>query len=141
MRLRLPSVPVRWTIGVVGFIVLLAWSTAPNPISSRDAADPFVGRWLVNGEDVFGKEYSGSLDIRTDGSAYRLEWIVTGAIVSGTGERDGASLDAEWVRDDGVRSATGTARYRIEDDMLVGTVVTDGMEGAGSEVAERLPGG
>lgn len=142
MKLRLPSVPVRWAVGIVGFIVVLAWFTAPNPISNRDDSDPFVGRWLVNGEDVFGKEYSGSLNISAEGSGYRLEWIVTGAIVSGTGELAGDSLDARWARDDGVRSATGTARYRIdEDDLLVGSVITDGVAGAGTEVAERLPGG
>ena len=142
MRLRLPSVPVRWAIGVVLFIVVLAWFTAPNPISNRDDADPFVGRWLVNGEDAFGMEYSGSLDIRGDGAGYLLEWIVTGAIVSGSGELVGDELEVEWARDDGVRSATGTARYRIgANDELVGTVATEGVDGVGTEVAERLPGG
>ena len=142
MRLRLPSVPVRWAIGIVLFIVVLAWFTAPNPISNRDDSDPFVGRWLVNGEDAFGTEYSGSLTIRAEGSEYRLEWLVTGAIVSGTGRLNGDALDVEWGRDDDVRAATGTAQYRIEaDDRLVGTVATAGVAGVGTELAERLPGG
>jgi len=133
---------VRWAIGVVLFIVALAWFTAPNPISNRDDADPFVGRWLVNGEDGFGEEYSGSLTIRADGAGYRLEWLVTGAIVSGSGERDGELLEAEWGRDDGVRAASGTAQYRIdEDDQLIGTVMTEGVDDVGTEIAERLPGG
>ena len=49
MQLRLPPVPVRWAIGLLIFIGVFAWYTAPNPLQIEDGGDPFVGRWLVNG--------------------------------------------------------------------------------------------
>lgn len=142
MQLRLPSVRVRWTAGLILLLLVLAWFNAPNPISGRDATDPFLGRWLVNGTDPFGKEYSGSLTILAgDDGGYRVEWIVTGAIVSGTGELAGDRLAVRWTRREGGRDAAGTAEYVIADDgRLIGSVTTDGVAAVGSETAERLPG-
>jgi len=141
MRLRLPTVPVRWAIGIFLFIAVLAWFTAPNPNSNRDVADPFVGRWLVNGEDSFGKEYSGSLSIAVGDGQYSLDWIVTGAIISGKGSRNDAVLEVVWTRGEDERRASGTAQYTIDAaGNLVGTIRTDGANGRGSEVAERVPG-
>lgn len=141
MQLRLPPVPVRWAIGLLAFIALLAWFTAPNPEPLVDSDDPFVGRWLVNGTDAFGSEYSGSLTIQRDGEQYRLEWIITGALVSGTGAVAGDVLTAEWVSSAAGREAAGTAEYRLSGDMLSGVVRPDGATENGMENAERLPGG
>ena len=141
MRVRLPPVPVRWAIGLVLFIAVFAWYTAPNPEPISATGDPFVGRWLVNGVDPFGAEYSGSLTIRPEGDGYRLDWIITGAVVAGTGAENGGVLRVEWDSNADGRTATGTAEYRVEDGELAGTVATDGVDGAGSELGERLPGG
>ena len=141
MQLRLPPVPVRWAIGLLAFVAVFAWYTAPNPEPIVDASDPFVGRWLVNGVDSFGAEYSGSLTIQKDGDPYRLDWIITGSIVSGTGTVTDGVLSAEWESNADGRQAVGTAEYSVDADMLVGTVRADGVEGAGTETGERLPGG
>lgn len=141
MQLRLPPVSVRWAIGLIAFIAIFAWYTAPNPVSPIDSEDPFVGRWLVNGVDSFGMEYSGSLAIRSDGDGYGLEWIVTGALISGTGNLDGDVLEATWTSGAADRAAAGSASYTLVEDELIGVIRTDGTSGAGTETAERLPGG
>jgi hypothetical protein len=114
---------VRWAIGLILFILILAWFTAPNPVDSGSDIDPFTGRWLVNGTDPFGVEYSGSLSIVGAGGEYALEWIITGALVSGTGGLVGDELQVEWRRSAGNTVITGTAEYRLDDaGNLVGTV-------------------
>ncbi|MCP3974054.1 MAG: hypothetical protein GY720_06120 [bacterium] len=143
MRIRLPSVPVRWALGIILFVLVFAWFTAPNPISTGDESDPFVGRWLVNGTDAFGTEYSGSLNIAAADDGYALEWIVTGALASGTAERVGEELLVDWSRvnpQPGVfPDVVGTARYRIDDDgSLVGTSTVFGEPAAGSELGEPV---
>lgn len=141
MQLRLPSVPVRWAIGIIGFVLILAWFTAPNPIDSGSDSDPFVGRWLINGVDPFGVEYSGSLSITPSGDEYALEWIITGALVSGTGERAGDELRAGWRRTAGDVVVDGTAEYRIDEPgILRGTVNIPGAPESGHESGERVGG-
>ena len=126
-------------IGVVVFVLILAWFTAPNPIDTSNPDDPFVGRWLINGSDPFGTEYSGSLDIQRAGDGYVLEWIITGALVSGTGVRDGDELAAEWRRFGGDIVVTGTARYRVDEaGELVGTIRVPDRAENGHEQGERV---
>ncbi|NND03678.1 MAG: hypothetical protein HKN91_12920 [Acidimicrobiia bacterium] len=139
MRLRIP-VPVRWAIGLALFVALFAWYTAPNPVQIADSDDPFVGRWLVNGTDAFGSEYSGSLTIQPEGEGYRLEWIITGALVSGVGTSDGEVLTATWESSASGRELSGSAEYRLLGEMLSGVIRPDGAVENGIEAAERLPG-
>ncbi len=128
---------MRWAIGIILFVVVFAWFTAPNPMDTGSASDPFVGRWLVNGVDPFGVEYSGSLSITSSGEQYALEWIVTGALVSGTAERAGDELYAEWRRAAGDTVIAGTAEYRIDDaGTLLGTIRVPGTSENGRESGE-----
>jgi hypothetical protein len=137
MQLRPPSVPARWAIGIILFVLVFAWFTAPNPVDNGSGSDPFVGRWLVNGTDPFGVEYSGSLSITASGQEYALEWIVTGALISGTGERAGDLLQAEWRRAVGDTLIVGTAEYRIDDGgTLHGAVTVAGSPESGQESGE-----
>ena len=138
MQLRPPSVPVRWAIGIILFVLIFAWFTAPNPIDNGIDGDPFIGRWLVNGVDPFGAEYSGSLSISSSEGEYALEWIITGALVSGTAERVGAELQADWRRTAGDDVIVGTAEYQIDDaGTLLGTVRVPGIPESGHESGER----
>jgi len=143
MRLRLPSVPVRWAIGIILFVLVFAWFTAPNPVPTGDDSDPFVGRWLVNGVDAFGTEYSGSLNILRHGDEYALEWIVTGSLASGTAERVGDELRVEWARvnprPDVFPDVSGRAQYRLDiDGNLVGSLTIVGEPAAGTEIGEPV---
>ncbi len=127
-------------IGLVVFVAVFAWYTAPNPEPLSDSNDPFVGRWLVNGTDAFGSEYSGSLTIRADGEQYTLGWIITGALVTGTGTVADGVMTVDWEGSTSGRKASGTAEYRLDGAMLVGVLRPDGAAENGVETAERLPG-
>lgn len=140
MQLRPPSARALWAIGILVFVAVFAWFTAPNPAPISNSDDPFVGRWLVNGVDAFGSEYSGSLTIRDADDGYLLEWIITGALVSGSGELEGGVLVAEWKSLAPGREAQGRAEYRLEGDQLIGVVSPDGVADKGRETGERLPG-
>jgi len=141
MQLRLPSVPVRWAIGIILFVLVFAWFTAPNPKSTADSSDPFVGRWLVNGVDPFGVEYSGSLSITAVADGYTLDWIITGALVSGSGRRDGNLLSAEWTRTVAQDTIVGNATYRIDTDgNIVGDVRVADLDDVGTEKGEPVGG-
>lgn len=130
--------PVRWALGIILFVLIFAWFTAPNPVDTDSSSDPFIGRWLVNGVDPYGVEYSGSLSITNSGEQYALEWIVTGALMSGIGQRTGEELRAEWSRSAGDLVVIGTAEYRIDvAGTLVGTVRVAGTPESGEESGER----
>ncbi len=121
-------------IGLVVFAIVLGLFIAPNPADLDDDGDPFTGRWLVNGIDPLGVEYSGALTVSEVGSEYELTWIVTGFVRTGSGELDGERLDVTWEVVEGIGPArTGTGSYVIEDNTLQGTVTIDGTEGFGTE--------
>lgn len=96
-----------------------------------------VGTYTVNGTDANDVEYSGTVVIEaTDRrDVYVIQWIVTGAIQEGTARRVGDTLEVEWRGVEGLgSSASGTARYTINDDgTLVGTRTIDGADGVGTE--------
>lgn len=117
-------------------VILLAWFTSPNPAHQDEDADPFTGRWLVNGEDPFGTEYSGSLTIQVDGGAYRLDWIVSGALLSGSGRVTGDRLEADWSGSIAGDDVAGAATYRVDGDVIEGTLRIDGVSGSGRETGE-----
>lgn len=129
------------TLGVVAFVGVLAFSIAPDPVDPDDDGDPFTGRWLVNGTDAEGVEYSGSLTIATEAGSYDLQWIVTGGINSGVGELRSGRLTANWITVDGViPGRAGTAAYLVDvDGNLQGVTTVDGAEGTGEE--EGFPAG
>ena len=117
-------------------VVVLAWFTSPNPAQQADDTDPFTGRWLINGVDPFGTEYSGSLTIQADGATYRLEWIISGALLSGSGRTAGDRLEAEWSGTIAGDSVEGTATYRVGGDTIEGTMRIFGVDGEGAETGE-----
>lgn len=129
------------SLGVAAFIAVLAFTIAPDPVGSDDDGDPFTGRWLVNGKDAEGVEYSGSLTISGDAGAYDLQWIVTGSINSGVGTLRSGRLMADWATLDGVMPGrAGTADYLVDvDGNLQGITTVDGVEGTGAE--EGFPAG
>lgn len=118
-------------IGVVG----LAFLISPNPPPPDSDADPFTGRWLINGVDARGVEYSGSLVIAVEDGGYSLQWIVTGSIRSGTGRRDEGTLSAEWMADESIGPAgRGRAVYVLQPEgTLHGTLTEIGVDGVGTE--------
>lgn len=133
--------PVRWAIGIILFVFVFAWFTAPNPVATSDDTDPFVGRWLINGVDPFGTEYSGSLSIVAVDDGYTLDWIVTAALASGTGTLLGDELVVDWERvnpqPDVFPFVAGTAQYRIDSTgNLIGEMQSPGAAEQGSEVGE-----
>ena len=129
-----------WTVGLLVFIGGFAWLSAPNPSPVNEPGDPFVGRWLINGTDAFGEEYSGSLTIRKSGDEYALDWIVTGAVITGTGTSTGEILTAEWQRVGDGRQARGTGEYRVQDGLLVGELRSEDSAEPGHETGELIPG-
>ncbi len=126
-----------WLVGVVAFLVFLYITALPGNLAvGRDDDSGLAGTYTVNGVDPSGREYSGTLVITDTGAdRYRLEWIVTGAIVSGTGVRAGNELNVEWettAAAAGQRSGTGS--YVImPDGSMTGTRRVDGSDEVGTE--------
>lgn len=136
MRLRPSTTAIRWTVGIVLAVVILAWVTSPNPGSPDDDGDPFTGRWLINGEDPFGTEYSGSLTIAAVDGSYRLDWIITGALLEGTGRQASGELQVEWSGTIAGQAVAGTATYTVDGEAIEGVLSIDGVEGLGEESGE-----
>ena len=134
-RPRISRTPILVAIGVLAFVVLLAFLIAPNPVARDDDGDPFTGRWLVNGNDSEGVEYSGSLTIARSSDVYSLLWIVTGGINRGVGELRSGRLEADWTTVEGVLPGrAGTAVYLVDPaGNLAGVTTVDGVEGTGVE--------
>lgn len=136
MRLRPSPNALAWTVGVVVGVAVLAWFTSPNPALQDADADPFTGRWLINGEDPFGTEYSGSLTIGAVGGSYRLDWIISGALLSGSGRISGDRLEADWSGTVAGDLVEGTATYRVTGAAIEGTTRIFGVDGHGAESGE-----
>jgi hypothetical protein len=117
-------------------VVILAWVTSPNPAATQDDGDPFTGRWLINGEDPFGTEYSGSLTIQAKDGGYQLDWIITGALLTGSGRTSGDTLTAEWNGTIAGTDVVGTAAYTVDRDAIAGVTMIAGVDGEGAESGE-----
>ena len=108
-----------------------------------DPADPnnlpdLVGLYAVNGVDVGGADYSGTLKIERDDEPgqYKLHWIVTGAIQEGEGRIHGNQLQARWRNLEGVSHSQGSIIYTITTlGELDGIRTIDGFDGQGWEKA------
>ena len=110
-----------------------------GPDAPPEAVPNISGKYVVNGVDPLGIEYSGHLTITAGdkNGEYELQWIVVGSIQTGTGILEGNTLKVHWQS---VESATGdskgTATYTItEDGELYGTRTVEGHTGEGSETA------
>ena len=96
-----------------------------------------LGSYVVNGVDPNGTEYTGRVSI-TEGSGpgeVEIEWVVTGAIIHGTGRLSGDTLSVDWETVSGPRGvSSGTAEYTVTDaGHLVGTRLVDGIDTPGTE--------
>ncbi|MGF1666003.1 MAG: hypothetical protein ACFCVC_06985 [Acidimicrobiia bacterium] len=114
-------------------LVLAACSTPGSQISQGEGLN---GTYVVNGIDPVGIEYGGTVIIEeSDSGEITLQWLVTGAILEGTGRLLGDQLEVEWTTIEAPRGdASGTATYTLEDDgRLVGTRTIDGVDGEGTE--------
>ena len=124
-------------------LLMLALTACTLPGSQVEDGPGLEGTYVVNGVDPLGTEYSGTVVI-TEGSGvdrFEISWLITGAILEGTGVRAGDELVVEWRTREGPRGdSSGTALYRIgEDGILVGERLVDGLDAVGTE--EIFPSG
>lgn len=120
-------------LSVVLLLILSACSVPGSQVSRGDGLD---GTYVVNGVDPVGIEYSGTVIIdEGDDGTVTMEWLITGAILEGSGRLDGDTLEIDWTTVEDPRGeASGTATYTVEDDgRLTGTRTIDGVDGTGTE--------
>jgi hypothetical protein len=113
--------------------LLAACSVPGAQVSQGQGLD---GVYVVNGIDPVGIEYSGTVIIdEADSGEISIQWLVTGAILEGSGRLTGDQLEVEWITVGAPRGdASGTASYTLEDDgRLIGTRTIDGVDGEGTE--------
>lgn len=127
----------RTALVFAGLVLMVYYCALPNDLPADDPIEAGLDRtYTVNGVDPTGGEYSGVVDIRrqSDGS-YEIQWIVTGGIQRGIGQRVGNRFEAGWEAVAGVgENRSGTAVYDIFDDgRLVGTRSVDGSDDTGTE--------
>ena len=124
-------------------ILLLAACSKNKGVIQGQPADAnhlpdITGIYAVNGIDVGGADYSGTLKIEKGNQpgTYKLHWIVTGAIQEGEGVIVGNQLKARWHNLEGISQAEGDIVYTITTlGELDGQRTIDGFEGAGWEKA------
>lgn len=138
-----------WLFILIFAALLLNGCTRNKPGPLTAPADPaalpsILGDYAVNGTDPTGAEYGGTLHIEGDGAgAYKLYWVVTGSLQSGSGQIEGNQLLVTWQT---YGSATGdirgTATYTItQTGQLDGIRLIEGNPTQGIEVAypNQLP--
>jgi hypothetical protein len=114
-------------------LILAACSTPGAQVSQGEGLN---GTYVVNGVDPVGIEYGGTVIIEESNTGeVTMQWLVTGAILEGTGRLLGDRLEVEWTTIEAPRGdASGTATYTVEDDgRLIGTRTIDGVAGEGTE--------
>ncbi|MDH4118884.1 MAG: hypothetical protein OEX04_18495 [Acidimicrobiia bacterium] len=118
--------------GAVALIMLTACAVPGSQVSDGPGLS---GVYVVNGVDPLGFEYSGTVTITDDEGDIDIQWLITGAILEGSGKVLGDTLEVDWSAVEAPRGdSTGTATYEITDDgRLVGTRTVDGVDGVGTE--------
>lgn len=126
-----------WAIVTLALLLTFAVAACAFPEESFDGS--LEGTYYLNGFDQQGTEYGGSLAITptADPNVYDMQWIITGAIQTGTGTVSGTQLLVEWQALEGFDAASrGTAVYDISTDgELTGERRVDGEDGVGTEEA------
>ncbi|MEZ5245107.1 MAG: hypothetical protein R2707_08435 [Acidimicrobiales bacterium] len=96
-----------------------------------------LGTYTVNGIDVRGEEYSGTvvIDATEVGDEYLVRWLITGTLQEGIGTLTGNEFEVEWTTISAPGGdASGTARYVLADNGdFIGTRTIDGVDGVGTE--------
>lgn len=137
------TVLVRVGIALAGIAGLWFIFGTSEPGSEVVDGEGILGTYTVNGVDVRGEEYSGTVIIDAgDGvDEYVVQWLVSGAIQSGVGVGvlDGDEFEVTWLTvSSGSGDATGTGSYVVQPNGdLVGTRTIDGIEGTGTEISSR----
>jgi hypothetical protein len=126
-----------WAIATLALLVAFAVGACAFPEQGFDGS--LDGTYYLNGFDQEGTEYGGSLTVTStpDPDVYEMQWIITGAIQTGTGTVSGTQLLVDWESLEGFDTSTrGTAVYEITTDgELNGERRVDGREGFGTEEA------
>lgn len=123
--------------------LLLTGCTRNTPGPLTAPADPaalpnITGDYAINGTDPTGAEYGGTLHIEKDDTgAYRLYWIVTGSLQSGSGYIEGNRLLVSWqTYGNATGDIRGTAIYTItQTGQLDGIRTIEGNPNQGIEIA------
>ncbi|HRW39588.1 MAG: hypothetical protein KDB04_09975 [Acidimicrobiales bacterium] len=114
-------------------LVLGAVPACTLPGSQVEDGHGLAGTYTLNGTDLDGSEFSGTVVITgTDEPAtYEVRWLVTEALLEGTATRSGDEVDVTWHATAGSSSdARGTGRYEIDGDgNLDGSRTVDGLDG------------
>lgn len=107
------------------------------PGSTLEDRPGIAGTYVVNGVDPVGIEYSGTVVIEATEApdTFTINWVITGAILEGTGVLEGDTFTVEWATVESPRGPSrGTAVYTVEaDGRLTGTRTIDGVDGTGTE--------
>lgn len=135
---------VKWVVAVAAFLIMLYACALPGDLAvGTDAEGGLPGIYTLNGIDPVDTEYSGTLVISgTDrADVFDVEWIVTGAIQTGVGVRDGDRLTVDWTDvTNATGDGTGPISYQITSDgELIGSWQAEGFEQPGSERAFPQP--
>ena len=105
----------RRVLGPLLVVGLLAGCATPPVRSGADGS--IEGRYQVTGTASDGRSYSGVLLVEAEDDGYRLEWVVTEAVLEGRGDLVGDRLEAEWRTVRGIDpSLHGTVVYVVGDD-------------------------
>lgn len=137
----LRSRPTRRVVRAVAFAAAISLATPLGgcAIPGRQVVDGpgLVGTYTVNGVDVVGSEYSGTVVIRATDTedVYEIDWLVTGALLTGTGTLTGDRFVVRWrtIASD-EDTSTGTGSYTVDDEgNIFGTRSVDGVDGVGTE--------
>jgi hypothetical protein len=129
--------PLLRRVVVIGAIVVaaaFAFGRCAVPGETLEDGAGIAGTYVVNGVDVIGTEYSGTVRItELGGGEYRIDWLIPDGFPTGVGRLDGDVLTVGWAITEPVR-ASGTAVYTLrEDGSLVGTRAFDGVDGVVTE--------
>lgn len=128
---------------IVGIIVTATLAVACLPGAQLEQGPGIVGTYVVNGVDPNGTEYTGRVSIGpgSDSGSYVIDWVITGAILEGTGILEGDTLSVTWETVDGPRGlSSGTAEYEVlGDGTLVGTRAVAGFDRVGTETIYPEP--
>ncbi len=131
------STLIRVGIVIAGLAFLWFIFGTSEPGSEVVDGEGILGTYTVNGVDVRGEEYSGTVVIEPGDASdeYIVQWLVSGAIQSGVGVLDGDEFEVSWLTVSSASGdASGTGSYVVQPNGdLVGTRTIDGIEGTGTE--------
>ncbi len=126
-------------MGLLAVVALVVAACAALPPQRTDTGGALAESYLLNGVGPGGVEYSGILEVSATDSPSRfdLQWIVTGAVLEGSGVLEGDQLEAEWYTvEDPTEGPRGVVVYTVmPDGELQGARTVAGSDGVFTETA------